>query len=217
MIETQCTHEVRRPVGKIICVGRNYEAHVKEMKAARPKEPLLFLKPTTAIVMGDCSIPLPKWSADIHHEVEMVVRICLEGANLDVSDATQCVDAVAVGLDLTARDVQAKAKAEGAPWAVSKGFDGAAPLGSFVAVNQLKELSNLDLELRVNGELRQCGNTRDMIWSLPELVSFISSRFRLEPGDLIFTGTPDGVGPLRRGDQAISRLGQMEPLTIRCL
>jgi 2-keto-4-pentenoate hydratase/2-oxohepta-3-ene-1,7-dioic acid hydratase in catechol pathway len=216
MVETSCSKGVRLPVGKIVCVGRNYEAHAREMKAQRPTEPLLFLKPSTALVLGGGQVQLPEWSSDIHHEIEMVVRIGQGGARLDAAGAARAVDAVAVGLDLTARDIQAEAKANGSPWAVAKGFDGAAPLGPLLSVGPGESLGRRDLELRVSGELRQQGSTADMIWTVEELIVYISARFRLEPGDLIFTGTPEGVGPLRRGQRAVARLTGCEPLEIVC-
>lgn len=201
MIRTRCSEGVERPVGKIVCVGRNYGAHAREMGVDRPPEPLLFLKPSTALLPGGGEVRLPSWSRDVHHEVELVVRIGTGARDLDAAAAGRCVDAVAVGIDLTARDVQARAKSEGAPWAVAKGFDGSAPVGPFAAAGSLAPLADGQLRLWVDGRLRQEGRLSGMIWSVPELIAFISTRFTLEPGDLVFAGTPEGVGPVRRGER----------------
>lgn len=199
---------------KIVCVGRAYAAHAAEMGAERLTEPLLFLKPPSALLAPGDPIVLPAFSAAVHHEVEMVLRIGrrLRAASAEEAQEAGVVDAVAVGLDLTARDLQSRAKERGHPWAVAKGFDGAAPLGSWAPLRDLRDLQELDLELRVNGEVRQSGNTRDLLWSPAETLAFISSRFTLEAGDLVFTGTPEGVGPLVAGDRVEARLGALSTL-----
>lgn len=189
------------PVGKIVCVGRNYAEHAKEMGAERPAEPILFLKPPTALLPGGGRVVLPQWSREVHHEVEIVVRLGRGGKDLAPEAAGRLVDACAVGLDLTARDIQAEAKKKGQPWAVAKGWDGSAPVSTLSPVTDPAELAALAFELRVNGVRRQSGRAADMIWSIPELLSFISGRFTLEPGDLVFTGTPSGVGPIAAGDR----------------
>jgi fumarylpyruvate hydrolase len=169
-------------------------------------EPILFLKPPSALVPGGGTIELPSFSAEIHHEVELVVRVGRDGRALDLSQSARCIDAIGVGLDLTARDLQKRAKAAGDPWAVAKGFDQSAPLSELVALDDPRRLAAFEIELVVNGEPRQKGSTSELVTSVVELLSFVSHRFRLEAGDLIFTGTPAGVGPLRRGDRARATL-----------
>lgn len=186
--------------GKLICIGKNYARHAAEMGGDVPAEPMIFLKPPTALVGHAGTIVLPPESEDVHHEVELVVVIGRGGKNIAAGQALDHVDGYAVGLDMTARDLQAKAKESGAPWAVAKGFDTFAPLGSFVAAHAIGDPDNLTIELKVNGETRQRGNTRDMVFSVAELVSYCSRIFTLLPGDLIFTGTPEGVGPVADGD-----------------
>ena len=205
-----------RPVGKIVAVGRNYAAHAAEMGAERPTEPLLFLKPPTALADDASEIDLPPWSTEIHHEVELVLRIGLGGASVSPEFAARQVDAAAVGVDLTARDVQQRAKERGHPWAVAKGFDGAAPLGGLKPVAALDELRDLRIGLEVDGQTRQSGRTSEMLWSPAELIAFISRRFRLVPGDLIYTGTPSGVGPLFDGEAVSARLEGHPTLRFRC-
>ncbi len=195
------------PVGKIVAVGRNYADHAREMGAEPPEEPILFLKPSTALLSEPAELALPSFSREIHHEVEMVLRVGLGGARLSAAEAALAIDGVAVGLDLTARDLQTAAKVKGHPWAVAKGFDGSAPLGNWSPVSDVGDLGNLSLGLRVDGTWRQKGNTRDMIHGVVALVRFISSRFTLEAGDLIFTGTPSGVGPLLPGQPVRAELG----------
>lgn len=186
--------------GKIICVGRNYADHAREMGADVPTEPLLFLKPPSSLVGHGGRVVLPELSQDVHHEVELVAVIGRGGKNIAEADALEYIDAYAVGLDMTARDLQARAKAQGLPWTVSKGFDTFAPLGILVEAWKVKNPQVLDIQLTVNGTLRQSGNTRDMIFSVARLVSYCSRVFTLLPGDLIYTGTPEGVGPVTDGD-----------------
>ena len=206
VVVTACEGDATLPVGKILCVGRNYAEHAREMGASAPSEPVLFLKPPSALARGGLLV-LPPWSREVHHEVEMVVRIGTGGRNLDPGDAAGIVDAVAVGLDFTARDVQTRAKQAGLPWSVAKGFDGFAQVSAFRRVADIAELASLRLELLVNGERRQEESTSAMLFGIPELLAFASTRFRLEPGDLVFTGTPAGVGPVRPGDTLLARLG----------
>jgi 2-keto-4-pentenoate hydratase/2-oxohepta-3-ene-1,7-dioic acid hydratase in catechol pathway len=176
------------------------------MGAPRPAEPILFLKPSTAVLHEPRTIRLPGFSTEVHHEVEMVLRVGTAATGIGAREAQSLVDGVAVGLDLTARDLQAKAKKAGEPWAVSKGFDGSAPLGTWSAVGALDELRDLRILLAVNGKERQSGSTKDLLFPLPELLATISRYFTLEPGDLVFTGTPSGVGPLRPGDRLEAEL-----------
>ncbi|MDP7034830.1 MAG: fumarylacetoacetate hydrolase family protein [Planctomycetota bacterium] len=202
------------PVGKILCVGRNYADHAKEMGAPPPDEPLLFLKPPTALRAEGGSIKLPTWSQDIHHEVELVVRIDSEVIDGTIQECQTAVDACAVGLDLTARDIQTRAKKRGHPWCVAKGWDNSAPISALVPIQNIQELEGRHLELEIDGERRQYGRLDQMIWSVPELIAFASHRFRLEPGDLLFTGTPSGVGPIKKGDRIVSRLQGLAELEV---
>ncbi|NRA96751.1 MAG: fumarylacetoacetate hydrolase family protein [Planctomycetes bacterium] len=194
--------------GKIVCVGRNYAAHAAEMGVERPVEPILFFKPPTALLDGGGVVTLPSWSDDVHHEVELVVRIGAEGRDITASDAHRFVDGWGVGVDLTARDVQTRAKELGHPWAVAKGFDGSAPVSDLLPVTSLDRLSDMVLELAVSGEIRQQGSTSAMLWTVRELVAFASSRFTLARGDLLFTGTPEGVGPVVAGDRLVATVAE---------
>ena len=189
---------------KVLCIGRNYAAHAREMEADIPAEPLVFLKPPTALVASGGTVVLPRQSADVHHELELVAVIGTGGKHIAEADALAHVEAYALGLDLTARDVQARAKAERAPWTVAKGFDTFAPLGPLLAADALGDPQAVEIALTVDDETRQRGTTADMIFSVARVVSFLSSAFTLEPGDLIYTGTPEGVGPVRDGDTLVA-------------
>lgn len=203
MITLACRGGATLPVGKIVAVGRNYADHAREMAhAARDPEPLLFLKPASALVPGGGAIELPSYSSNVHHEVELVVRIARDGRRWSTAESAAAIDAFAVGLDLTARDLQERAKQRGDPWAVAKGFDQSAPLSELVALADPAELRALAIELQVNGERRQRGVSADLVTPVVELVAFVSHRFRFEAGDLLFTGTPAGVAALHRGDHA---------------
>lgn len=187
-------------VGKILCLGRNYAAHAKEMHAESPEAPIVFLKPASAVIQSGGTVIIPTISNDLHHEVEMVIVIGKRGASIPMHQAYHHVDGYAVGLDMTLRDVQAEAKKKGLPWSVAKGFDTSAPVSTIVRREQILDPHNLDISLKVNGELRQHSNTREMIFRVDYLVSYLSSLFTLEQGDLIFTGTPEGVGRVVPGD-----------------
>ncbi len=188
--------------GKILCIGRNYAEHVKEMGdvAAPPAEPVVFLKPTTALVASGAEIVLPRQSDDVHHELELVAVVGTGGRHIKEADALSHVAAYALGLDLTARDLQAQSKAAKGPWSIAKGFDTFAPLGPLLAADAVGDPQAVEIALTVNGETRQRGTTADMIFPVARLVAFLSSVFTLEPGDLIYTGTPAGVGPVKDGD-----------------
>lgn len=190
---------VVRPT-KLLCIGQNYAKHAAEMKSEVPTEPIIFLKPSTALVGQGGKIVLPAASNDVHHEVELVVAIGRGGKHIAESEALEHVDGYAVGLDMTARDLQARAKQRGMPWAVAKGFDTFAPLGAFAPAHKVRDPQRLDIRLSVNGEVRQHGSTGDMIFSVAQLIAYCSRIFTLLPGDLIFTGTPEGVGPVHDGD-----------------
>jgi acylpyruvate hydrolase len=201
--------------GKIVCIGQNYADHAAEMQSAVPNEPIIFLKPPTALVGSGGKVLLPRLSADVHHEVELVVAIGRGGKNISEERALDHVDAYAIGLDMTARDLQAKAKKQGQPWALAKGFDTFAPLGALVPAREISNPQNIDLKLTVNGQIRQEGNTRDMIFSVAKLIAFCSRVFTLMPGDLMYTGTPAGVGPVKDGDILEATAPGLTPLRVR--
>jgi 5-carboxymethyl-2-hydroxymuconate isomerase len=187
-------------VGKIICIGQNYAAHIKEMKAETPTSPVFFLKPSTAIVRDGGEVVLPSISHDVHHEVELTVLIGKEGNNISQTSALKYVAGYGVGLDMTLRDVQAEAKKKGLPWTLAKGFDTSAPISDFVESNQVKNPGALSLQLSVNGSVRQHSGTNDLIFSVENLIAYISQFVTLEKGDIIYTGTPQGVAQVKSGD-----------------
>lgn len=187
--------------GKLIGIGRNYAKHAKELGNALPEQPMVFLKPASSLIGTGQDILLPKMSQDIHHEVELVVLIGTKAKNVSTGHALDYVAGYAVGLDMTARDLQNEAKAKGFPWSVAKGFDTFAPLGPFVASSEVADPQNLQIELKINGEVRQSGSTSDMIFPVAELISWCSQIFTLMPGDLIYTGTPEGVSQVHVGDR----------------
>jgi 2-keto-4-pentenoate hydratase/2-oxohepta-3-ene-1,7-dioic acid hydratase in catechol pathway len=193
-------------VPKIVCVGRNYREHAAEMKAEVPAVPVLFLKPSTAIIHSGENIVIPAFSKDMHHEVELVIAIGTGARNLSPVDAPGVIAGYGVGLDMTLRDVQAVAKQKGLPWAVAKGFDTSAPVSEFIPASSAGPDPAFGIECVVNGAVRQKTSTSAMIFDIARLVSYISTIFTLEPGDLIFTGTPEGVGPVRPGDTIEAKL-----------
>lgn len=205
---------VIRP-GKLICVGQNYARHAAEMGSEVPSQPVLFLKPSTALVGHGGRVLLPRQSAEVHHELELVVAIGRGGKNIAETDALNHVDGYGIGLDMTARDLQSAAKAKGHPWAVAKGFDTFAPLGPLVKAHEIQDPQNLTLTLQVNGEVRQTVHTRDMVFSVAALISYSSSIFTLMPGDLIFTGTAEGVGPVQDGDRMEASGDRLPDLRIK--
>src|SRR5690348_7531151 len=205
--------EARFPVHRIYCIGRNYAEHAKEMGAevVSRGNPVFFLKPADAIVTGN-EVPYPSVTRELHHEVEMVVALSGGGRDVDAARALDCVFGYGVGLDLTRRDLQAAAKAKGLPWDTAKAFDGSAPVSMLRAASEIGHPSRARLSLRVNGEVRQDTDIADMIFPVSDIVAELSKLFELRAGDLIFTGTPAGVGPLALGDvfaaelQGIARL-----------
>jgi len=189
------------PVHRIYCVGRNYAEHAKEMGAPVDREqPTFFMKPADAIVTGDRDVPYPPGTTNLHHEVELVVALHSGGSAIAASDALSHVHGYAVGLDLTRRDLQAAAKAKGLPWDTAKGFDASAPISAIAPAAAIGHPSIGELWLEVGGERRQHADVGDMIFAVPEIIAALSLLYTLAAGDLIYTGTPSGVGPLRRGD-----------------
>ena len=189
------------PVRRIFCVGRNYAAHAREMGGDPNREPpFFFTKPADTVVLPGQDAPYPSATANLHHEMELVVAIGQAGADVAPADALNLVYGYAAGLDLTRRDLQDEAKATRRPWDMSKGFDASAPIGEIVPAAKAGHPAEGAITLKVNGELRQSGDLADQIWPVPDIIAALSKLVRLAPGDLILTGTPDGVGPLQRGD-----------------
>lgn len=201
-------------VTKILCIGRNYAKHAAEMKSDVPSAPIVFLKPPSALIGHGEMVTLPGVSNDVHHEVELVAVIGKGGKNISRDRALEHVDAYAVGLDMTARDLQREAKAEGRPWSVAKGFDTFAPLGPLVAARKVGDPQALEIGLSVNGEARQIAHTRDMIFPVAALIAYCSRIFTLAPGDLLYTGTPEGVGPVHDGDRLVATIDGVPPLRV---
>ena len=201
-------------VGKIMCLGRNYQAHAAEMKAEIPESPVVFLKPSTALLSSGATIRIPQFSRDVHHEVELVVMIGKEGKFIPRHMAYEYVEGYGVGLDMTLRDVQAEAKKKGLPWSVAKGFDTSAPVSEFVPRASVRDPHDLLLTLEVNGVLRQHGRTADMIFPIDKVIEYLSTVFTLEPGDLIFTGTPEGVARVLPGDHLHAELKTVASLDV---
>ncbi|MCL6262473.1 fumarylacetoacetate hydrolase family protein [Craterilacuibacter sp. RT1T] len=202
-------------VGNIFCIGRNYAAHAAELGNALEEEPLVFLKPTSALIGEDAPITLPAYSQDVQHEAELVVLIGKGGADIAESDALAHVAAYGIGLDLTARDVQAEAKRKGLPWVKAKGFRSAACVSALVAAQRVPDPQALHFSLTVNGETRQQGDTAMMLFSVAHIVSTLSRIYGLSAGDLIYTGTPAGVSALASGDTVAVQLDGLVSATWR--
>ncbi len=185
---------------KIICIGRNYVDHAKELKNEVPTEPVIFLKPETAVILKRHPFFIPEFSNDVHHELEVVVRINKLGKHIEERFAHKYYDELTVGIDFTARDLQSKLKAKGLPWERAKAFDGSAMVGRFVQKTEWPDVNKLNFSLKKNGETIQSGNTADMLFSIDKLIAFASQYFTLKIGDLLFTGTPAGVGPVAEND-----------------
>jgi 2-keto-4-pentenoate hydratase/2-oxohepta-3-ene-1,7-dioic acid hydratase in catechol pathway len=184
----------------ILCIGRNYRKHAEELGNKVPSSPVVFMKPVSSIIQDGGQIELPAFSEDVHYETELVLLIGKKGKNIPQSEAMAYIEAYGVGLDLTARDVQSTLKEKGLPWTIAKGFDSAACLSSFVDADAFDGNESLHFSMLLNGETKQTGDTSYMIFSIPYLISYLSSIFTLDEGDIIFTGTPEGVGPLHTGD-----------------
>jgi 2-keto-4-pentenoate hydratase/2-oxohepta-3-ene-1,7-dioic acid hydratase in catechol pathway len=187
---------------RIFAIGRNYVEHIEELHNERPEEPVIFTKPDTAILRNNAPFYLPDFSKEIHHEVELVLKICKEGKNIEEKFASKYFDSIGVGIDFTARDLQQKAKEKGLPWDIAKGFNGSAPISEkFIPVGEFKNLKDINFKLEVDGQLKQQGNTRLMLFGFDYIIAYLSKFFTLKTGDLIFTGTPKGVGPVVIGNK----------------
>lgn len=190
---------------RIFAIGRNYVEHIKELNNERPDEPIIFTKPDTAILRNNQPFYYPDFSKDIHHEVELVLRICKEGKNIEEKFASKYFDSIGIGIDFTARDLQQKAKEKGLPWDIAKGFNGSAPISDkFIPVSEFKNLTDINFKLEVDGQLKQQGNTSLMLFPFAYIISYLSKFFTLRTGDLIFTGTPKGVGPVTIGNKLVA-------------
>lgn len=185
---------------KIIAIGRNYAEHIEELKNERPSAPVVFLKPDTAVIKNGAPFYHPDFSENIHHEVELVLKVSKEGKYIQKKFADRYFDEIGLGIDFTARDLQDKCKAKGLPWEIAKAFNGSAPVGGFLPVSEFKDLADINFHLNINGELKQKGNTSMMLFDFGTIIEYISQFFTLKKGDLIFTGTPAGVGKVQVGD-----------------
>jgi 2-keto-4-pentenoate hydratase/2-oxohepta-3-ene-1,7-dioic acid hydratase in catechol pathway len=199
---------------KIICVGRNYAAHAQELNNPVEAEPVIFLKPETALIAGRLPFFYPTFSSDIHYETELVVRISRTGMNIAEKFSHRYYDSISLGFDFTARDLQSKLKAKGLPWELAKSFDQSAPVGEFISLENFKDINDLHFSMKLNGEVMQNGHTSLMLFSVDKIISFVSSFITLKKGDFIFTGTPEGVGPVKIGDKLEAFLEDKNVLTV---
>ncbi|MGB1445760.1 MAG: fumarylacetoacetate hydrolase family protein [Flavobacteriaceae bacterium] len=200
---------------KIICIGRNYTDHIAELENEKPENPVVFLKPDTAILLKGQPFFIPEFSQDVHHEVEVLVRINRIGKHIQPKFASKYYDEISLGIDFTARDLQAQLKAKGLPWEKAKGFDGAAVVGKWIAKQELPPVDKLNFALNKNNETVQESNTALMLWKIDELIAYISQFFTLKIGDIIFTGTPAGVGPVAINDVLVGELEGRELFNIK--
>ena len=209
----------RFPVHRVYCVGRNYEEHAKEMGFTGREPPFFFLKPADAIVAVEAgsvgSIPYPSLTRDLHHEIELVVAIGTGGQNIAAACAHQHIYGYAVGLDMTRRDLQGEMKKAGRPWCIGKGYDHSAPIGSITPAAQAGDIHNAELRLQVAGKDRQRSHVSKLIWSIAETIQHLSNAWELQPGDLVYTGTPEGVGAVLRGDTMVCSVTGLAELHVR--
>lgn len=192
---------------KIICIGRNYAEHAKELNNPVPTVPVIFMKPDTALVKDNKPFYHPEFSSDIHHEIEIVLKVCREGKHISEKFAHNYYDEIGIGIDFTARDIQQKHKEKGLPWELAKSFDNSAPVSRFIPKTEFADVYQLDFKLEVNGKLAQQGNTKDLLFRFEQIIVFVSQYITLKKGDLIFTGTPEGVSKINVGDHLEGYLG----------
>lgn len=185
---------------KIICIGRNYVNHAKELNNPVPKKPLVFHKPSSALLKEGKPLFYPAFTQKLHYEAEIVLKICKNGRHVDPKFAHKYFEEITIGIDFTARDLQSQCKAKGHPWEIAKAFDGSAPIGTFIPLDSLKNKDAIEFSLTKNGVIVQQGNTKDLIFDFRYIISYVSKFFKLQMGDMIFTGTPAGVGPVKIGD-----------------
>jgi acylpyruvate hydrolase len=199
---------------KILAVGRNYVEHIRELENEKPEEPVIFSKPDTALIKNNNPFYYPSFSQDVHHEVEMLLKISKEGKNIDPKFAQKYYEEIGIGIDFTARDLQSKLKEKGLPWELAKAFDGSAPISEFVPKSNFPDLQNIDFSLQVNGIEKQKGNTSLMLFKFDYIISYISRFITLKKGDIIFTGTPKGVSPVKIGDKLEAFIGPQKFLEV---
>lgn len=200
---------------KIICVGRNYTEHIKELDNVVPDEPILFLKPDSAILLKKQPFYIPEFTNEVHHEVEVLVKINRIGKHIDRKFAHKYYDEIGLGIDFTARDLQKKLKSDGLPWEKAKAFDGSAVIGNFISKNEIEDIDDLPFSLKRNGEVVQQGSTKQMMWKIDALIENISKYFTLKIGDVIFSGTPSGVGPVSVDDVLQGYIEEKEMFSIK--
>jgi len=200
---------------KIICVGRNYAAHIEELQSMKPKEPILFLKPETSIIHKSQPFFIPHFSSNIDYEVEVLIRINRIGKHIQPKFAYKYYQEISLGIDFTARTVQNKLKENGLPWEKAKAFDGSALIGEWISKSEYKDLNDLNFSLELNGTEVQKGNTSNMLWKINDLISYISTYFTLKIGDIIFTGTPQGVGSIKENDVILGYLEGKQAFSIK--
>lgn len=199
---------------KLICIGRNYTEHIKELENEKPTDPVVFLKPDTAILLKKQAFFIPDFSEDVHHEVEVLVKINRVGKHIDKKFAHKYYKEIGLGIDFTARDLQSKLKEKGLPWEKAKAFDGAAVIGNWLPVNEIQNVDAIEFSLKKNSKIVQKGNTSHMLWKIDELIEYVSKYFTLKIGDIIFTGTPDGVGKVIANDELKGFIGNKEMFSI---
>ncbi len=212
-------HETRFPVHRIYCVGRNYEEHAKEMGFSGREPPFFFLKPTDALVLVEpgktASMPYPSLTQNLHHEIELVVAIGTGGKNIAAAVAHKHIYGYAVGLDMTRRDLQGEMKKQGRPWCIGKGFDHSAPMGSITPADQVADINEASIELAVNGQQRQNSRISKLIWNVAETIEHLSTAWELQAGDLIFTGTPEGVAAVVTGDTLVGSVQGLQSISVK--
>ena len=209
------------PVHRIYCVGRNYEEHAKEMGFSGREPPFFFMKPADALLVvnaGETGVmPYPSLTHNLHHEIELVVALGSGGSNIAAADAHQHIYGYAVGLDMTRRDLQNDMKKQGRPWCIGKGFDHAAPIGAITPVAAAGDIEQAEIYLQVNGQDRQRSNVSKLIWNIAETIAHLSTGWELQPGDLIYTGTPEGVGAVVAGDTMLGGVSGLDPLRVKVI
>ncbi len=200
---------------KLICIGRNYVAHIDELKNERPTDPVIFMKPDTSVLLKKQPFFIPEFSEDVHHEVEILVKIKKVGKHIEEKFANTYYDEIGLGIDFTARDLQSKLKEKGLPWEKAKAFDGAAVVGNFISKAKFKDVNNINFSLDKNGQIVQAGNTSLMLWKIDALIEYISKYFTLKIGDIIFTGTPAGVAKVNPEDQLTGYIEDQQVFSIK--
>ena len=200
---------------KIICIGRNYTEHIKELANERPEEPVVFIKPDSSVLPKEQDFYIPDFTQDVHYEVEVLVKICKVGKHIEERFAHKYYNEIGLGIDFTARDLQSKLKQKGLPWEKAKGFDGSAVIGKWLPKSNFEDLNNLKFSLLKNNELVQEGNTSFMLWKIDELLAYVSKYFTLKKGDILYTGTPAGVGQIATNDYLSGKLEGQELFSVK--